>query len=225
MVVFSTDFPPPTLPPNVSHSPPDSPSNSHRQPSIGTIVGITVAVFIAIFGIVLALFLLLRRMRRRTRHRSIESARQHLKLHLYDDRTSRRISSVWTLFGSVSVDPNFEPHPNYRPRSPDFPFAEKAVDPGPLDAHTTTPSALTETQHFVRDMSSIRPLPEGLPPSNGRSSSTLEVPSSAELLALASRDYGIASQFNPGDGGLRQMGSDVSRATASSGEVQSMEAV
>ena len=140
------------------------------------------------------------------------------------DRTSRRISSVWTLFGSVSVDPAFEPYPKSRPPSSKFHFAEKdEYTLGRLTCPCSPPTP-AETRPSARDAASVYELHGGLPPSYGRTTSTVEVSLSAEHLPLDSTDYTMVKS-NPEYGELGRRATQASRTTVNSGKVQRTEAV
>ena len=135
---------------------------------------------------------------------------------------------MWTLFGSVSVDPAFEPEPEPEsepgPRrepstnSLDFQFAEKegaySASPGPSPCPSPSP-ALAETQPLARalswsKLSSVHSLHGGLSPSPSPSHldananvpspcpPSLRAASSSELLALAGTDYAVANPANTG---------------------------
>lgn len=143
-----------------------------------------------------------------------------LLLRLTLDRTSCRISSVWTLFGSVSVDPAFEPYPKSRPPSSKFHFAEK--DEYTLGRPTCPcpPPTPAEPRPSPREAASAYELHGALPPLHGRTTSTVEVSLSAERLVLANTDHAMAK--NPE---YRELGRKASRTTVSSGRVQRTEAV
>ncbi|KAI1783339.1 hypothetical protein LXA43DRAFT_1067752 [Ganoderma leucocontextum] len=207
--------PSPSGPPLLFPSPSlQTPSNPPRPLSTGAIIGIAFGALAAVMCTALALFFLVRRRaRRRSKRMSIESSLRHLEPHSYDDGPSLSpVSSVWTGFGSVSVDPDFEPQSEPSAHSLDFQFAEKHASfqrsegcaPSPsLSPCPSTSPALAETQPLARGMS---PLP--LAPSHDdlHLSHLLGVPSPApgalsfpNLLALARTDYpGVANPLNHG---------------------------
>lgn len=133
----------------------------------------------------------------------------------------------------MSVDPDFEPQPEPSRHSHDFHFAEKDAEAERMGVYSPGPSpcpspALAETQPLTRlgDMPSVRPLHGGHLGLGVPAPSALDASSSSsELLALAGTDYAVADHLNHNDGGLERSTSGVSRTTASSGEVQSVEAL
>ena len=150
------------------------------------------------------------------------------------DGSSGFLSSVWTGFGSVSVDPDFEPRRDPRRRSLGLRSAEKEKDPGParfgFGAYTSVSPPPVGAQPLTRKAFSIRPPREGqirAPQLNVMipSSSALET-SSAEPLALAGTEYRHAANISTRrDGGLEKEGSETSHMTTISGNIQSMEAL
>ncbi|KAM5536293.1 hypothetical protein V8D89_010029 [Ganoderma adspersum] len=115
--------PPPPSPfpggPSSTTPPPSPPSH---QLNTGTIIAIVLSALAVILASAIALFFCCCRDRaQRSSGRSkrvsvVESSRRRLEPHAYGGRASPPISSVWTGFGSVSVDPHFDP----RPKPPDL---------------------------------------------------------------------------------------------------------
>ncbi|PIL28528.1 hypothetical protein GSI_08566 [Ganoderma sinense ZZ0214-1] len=222
-----------SLPLSSSTSPP--PSSPHRV-DIGTIVAIALSALAVLLASALALFFLCRRGRRprsrtESRRTSVGSSQRRLEPYVYRGRSSRRLSSVWTGFGSVSVDPDFDPRPEPWRRSESgslgFPFAEKpepdqihrgsaiACAPGASSSSYASrcPSpASAEARPLVRDPS-VLSLHEGVaarylgigihiqPLSALHASST-----SPELPVLSGADYATANPANwsGGNSGWRE---------------------
>ena len=149
---------------------------------------------------------------------------------------------MWTWTGSLSADSNFESYREPSTHSLDFKFGDTEKGGGlhmPEESYTRSsspfPSTISdphwpETQPLTRDVSFMQQ-PHQHPhqdiprvavpasPAAGLSSS------SSALLALAGTDYPGARLLAHGHGGLGQSVSGVSRTTALSGDVQSVEAL
>ena len=125
---------------------------------------------------------------------------------------------MWTWFGSVPIDPNSESKRERKLHSPDFRFAEKDEESTAgecLEALSPQPSRCPSPAP-----AKVRQLSEDA------SIQSLRAPSSSsELLALAGTGFATINASNYGEGGLERTISGLSRATASSGEVQSVEAL
>ena len=128
------------------------------------------------------------------------------------------MSSVWTLFGSVSVYPELEEESEPRRwREPstsslDFQFGEEA-EIGHLGAYTPGPSpcpspGLGEAQPLARgaSLSSVRSVHDGLSLSHSHLNvpplSTFKTSPSSELFALSGADYILANPSNRSDRGF-----------------------
>lgn len=125
---------------------------------------------------------------------------------------------MWTWFGSVPIDPDYKTLGKPRPHSPDLSLAEKDEDSTaskPLEALSPHPSRCPSPAP-----AEIRSL------SKDASIQSLRAPlSSSELLALAGTGFGTVNASNHVEGGLERTVSGLSGTTASSGEVQSVEAL
>ncbi|KAM5545357.1 hypothetical protein V8D89_000970 [Ganoderma adspersum] len=207
---------------------PGAPSSVSRPPSsashhlnTGTIVGIVLGALAALLAGALAVFLLFRKRaprfgRSKSTRMSVESSesRQRLEAHSYQDSTSRPTSSMLTpqwLGSACALAPG---GPDYEPKR-----EPRAHSPAPTE---------TETRPLAEG-ASVHSLHEGLigvPAPFGHGD---VLSASSELLALAGTDFKFAmanaSNMNDGGGGLERSGSGLSRTTASSREVQSVEAL
>ncbi|KAM5545351.1 hypothetical protein V8D89_000964 [Ganoderma adspersum] len=148
--------------------------------------------------------------------------------------------SVWTWTGSLSADSHLESRREPSTHSLDFKFCDpekNASMHGPAESYARSPSPCpspspnlrwAETQPLTRDVS-FMPQPHPHPhqdiPHLVVPASPAPDPSSADLLALAGTDYAGARLLANGDGGLGRSVSGVSRSTAYSGDVQSVEAL
>ncbi|PIL28530.1 hypothetical protein GSI_08568 [Ganoderma sinense ZZ0214-1] len=215
---------------------------------MGAILGIVFGVLSVLLCIFFAAFFILRRARRRARRASVDSARWHLRPHSYDsdDSSSRVISSVWTWTGSMSADSHFESRHEPSMHSLDFKFGDLEKDASPHDPHSYAPSPCpspspspdprwAETQPLTHDapfMPQLQPPPHphpnphhDIPHLAVPSSPAIHASSSSELLTLAGTDFTGARLLGGHDSGLGRSVSGVSHATASSGYVQSVEAL
>ncbi|KAM5545359.1 hypothetical protein V8D89_000972 [Ganoderma adspersum] len=228
--------------PGASESPTPQDPHPHRH-NVGAIIAIVLGVLALLLCIALAVLFFLRRRaraRRRARRTSSGSPWQRLKPHVYGESSSRPESSIWTWFGSVPIDTKYEAPQeprSYRYSPANSHLAEK--DAGPvvyvgerLDAYSSHPSrcpspAPAEARPLAGD-TSVHSLHTSLPYLNAPvSSAGLEASSSStELLALAGTDYAVANPFSDiHEVRVGRSVSGVSRTTASSGEVQSVEAL
>ncbi|PIL28526.1 hypothetical protein GSI_08564 [Ganoderma sinense ZZ0214-1] len=209
-----------TTRPSITSPPPPSPAA--HQLNTGTIVAITLSALAVVLASTLALCFLSCRRGRRLRSRTSKRAsvgssnsQQHLEPHTYRGRWSRRLSSVWTGFGSVSVIPGIDPPGDVWRHSDQLSFRLADSEKTEPDASPRPSLAPTEARSLVRDVS-VHSLHEGIARVQATSPSS-------ELLALAGIDY-IAA------GPVRNKGSEwrrsiASRVTASSGGFQSVEAM
>ncbi|KAM5545355.1 hypothetical protein V8D89_000968 [Ganoderma adspersum] len=255
-----TSSPPPSAPPRSSTPPPPSASDPH-QLNTGTLIAIALSALAVALALALVVFLLLRRLRRRSAsgkwkpRMSAESARRRLEPHIYGGHSSHgRVSSVWTGFGSVSVDPAFDSESRrdlLRARSSfgsagvvapvaEKPDAESDADGGPARREgeaAYTPGASpcaslapveVEGNPLVQDASARRHRMHGELPSLPRLDARAEN-SRSELsedpLPGTDCDCDIALPLDHHDGGLEPRASGLGRATRSSGEVRSVEAL
>ncbi|KAM5536291.1 hypothetical protein V8D89_010027 [Ganoderma adspersum] len=217
--------------------PPPPPSDGHRH-NVGAIIAIVLGVLALLLCIALAVLFFLRRRaraRRKARRTSSGSPWQRLKPHVYGESSSRPESSIWTWFGSIPIDTDYKSQQEPMPHSPGSRFVEK--DAGPtaddrLEAYSPRPSPCpsptpSETRLLSRDAPSVHSLHDGLPYLTVPTSSAPEASSSSsELLALAGTDYAVANPFSDiHEVRVGRSVSGVSRTTASSGEVQSVEAL
>ena len=147
------------------------------------------------------------------------------------DSSSRPESSIWTWFGSIPIDTEYKAQPEPRPCSPDSHLAEKdAVPPaanGGLDAPSPHPYPRPSPAPSGTRHSAASSVHEGLPYLTVPVPSPLEASSSStELLALAGTDYAVANPFSDvHEVRVGRSMSGVSHTTASSGDVQSVEAL
>ena len=148
------------------------------------------------------------------------------------DASSCPESSVWTWFGSVPIDPDYKAQHDPRSYSPDSYFSRKNIGPiGCSQTYSPRPSpraspTSTDGRSLGRDVSSVHSLDTDLPYLKVPVASALRASSpSSKLLALAGTDYAVVNSFYDRGGGLGKGGFRVSRTTASSGEVQSVDAM
>nr|VWO98157.1 Uncharacterized protein [Ganoderma boninense] len=186
------------------------PPPAGHQLNTGIIVAIALSAFAVLLASAITLFLLFCRRGHAQRSRKIE-------VHTHRGRWSRRLSSVWTGLGSVSVDPCFDSSESLWRHSDQVGCQvanPEKLEPGASACTSPTP---TEVRPLVQD-TSVHSLHEGVAL---QASST-----SLGLLALTGIAYTTAKPVNhDGEKLAEWRRSGASRVTASSGGVQSVEAL